>query len=49
MFPHRYFLCILCKKEAPCLVKAAGWVSGIEKTVKIEGGEVEIVSRDEAE
>ncbi len=24
------------------------WISGIEKTVKIEGGEVEIVSRDEA-
>ena len=24
------------------------WISGIETTVKIEGGEVEIVSRDEA-
>ena len=37
------------QKEAPCVVEAAECESGIEKTVKIEGGEVEIVGRDEAE
>ena len=31
------------------MIKTAGCESGIEKTVKIEGGKVEIVSGDEAE
>ena len=30
------------------MVEAAGWVSGIEKTVKIERGEIKIVSGHEA-
>ena len=36
------------QKDAPCIIETARCESGIEKTVKIKGGEVEIVSGDEA-